>query len=146
MPDDDTPEGPEEPTTALGELFRIERLTGAREFSDRLTPMLVVAGTEAPGALRAGLLATAGREPPLLLIDRPKAAEPEAPIDVILPVAVARPVNRTNGHCPHARCCQCGAVRGTPEHAKACPDAAVTRALAKRSEGYVGRKLSTRRP
>lgn len=109
MPDDDAPEGPEpvklndldgqrfanalarpeEPTSALRELFLIERITGVP-----VGPVPVLVGPAEGGALRAALLSTAGREPVLLAIDPPKAPEAEAPIDVILPVAVARPVNR----------------------------------------------------
>jgi len=44
-------------------------------------------------------------------------------------------------HCPHRKCCQCGAKTGTPEHDVECPDVAVRRAMNKRSEGYVSRKL-----
>jgi hypothetical protein len=44
-------------------------------------------------------------------------------------------------HCGHQRCCQCGAVRGTPEHEKECPDAVIQRMIKKSVEGYVPRKL-----
>lgn len=47
-------------------------------------------------------------------------------------------------HCRHARCCQCGAVRGTPEHAAACPDALIARAISKRTGP--GRKLPRKAP
>lgn len=59
------------------------------------TGVLVVTADVNPDALRAALVGV--RAPELLVIDRPKAAEPEAPIDVILPVAVARPVGRFRG-------------------------------------------------
>lgn len=47
-------------------------------------------------------------------------------------------------HCRHADCCQCGAKRGTPEHEAECMAARIGRALAKRSKGYVSRKLVPR--
>jgi hypothetical protein len=47
-----------------------------------------------------------------------------------------------DNHCRHSRCCQCGAVRGTPEHERACPDAAIRRGIAKHNEGYTPRKLT----
>jgi len=130
VPDDDE----EPPTTALRELFRIERLTGVPVVPAPTYPVLIAA-PDADGALRAPLLRTADA-PTLLILDRPKAAEPEELIDVILPVAP--------GHCRHERCCQCGAARGTPEHARVCPDAALARAFAKRREGYTPRKLRKR--
>jgi hypothetical protein len=103
-------------------------------------PVALALTAERSGSLTSAVAAAIARPPAVLLLDRdrPKAAEPEPPIDVILPLIALRPA----GHCPHARCCQCGAVRGTPEHAKECPDAAAMRALAKRSAGYTPRKLS----
>ncbi len=111
MPDDDAPEGPElvklndldgqrfanalarpeAPTSALRELFLIERLT---DVPVGPVPVLIGGGPAEGGALRAALLSTAGREPVLLAIEPPKAPEPEQPIDVVLPVATARHVNR----------------------------------------------------
>ena len=101
MPDDDDPE---KPTTALRELFLIERATGVPVGPTPTYPILLAA-PDAPGALRAALIGM--RPPELLVIDRPKAAEPvkaEEPIDVILPVAVIRtPVGRGVGHTPMCR-------------------------------------------
>lgn len=57
------------------------------------TGVLVVTADVNPDALRAALVGV--RAPELLVIDRPKAVEPEAPIDVVLPTAIARPVNRS---------------------------------------------------
>lgn len=62
------------------------------------TDVLVVVADVNPDALRAALVGV--RAPELLVIDRPKAAEPvkpEEPIDVILPVATARFVGRFRG-------------------------------------------------
>lgn len=56
------------------------------------TGVLVVTADVNPDALRAALVGV--RAPGVLVIDRPKAVEPEAPIDVVLPVATARHVNR----------------------------------------------------
>jgi len=99
-------------------------------------PAALILAVERPGstsALRAAL-ARPPQAPALLVIDRPQAPEP-VPIDVTLSI------DPPASHCRHARCCQCGAARGTPEHAGECPDAAVARALAKRREGHTARKL-----
>ncbi len=104
MPDDDDPDAP---TTALRELFRIERLTGVPvgpaptyPAAPHHSPVLLVEPPAMPSSI---LRAIAARpEPALLVIDRPKASghvEPEPLIDVILPVAVIRgPVGRGVGH------------------------------------------------
>ena len=47
-------------------------------------------------------------------------------------------------HCRHAQCCQCSAKRGTPEHEAECMAGRISRALNKRLEGYVPRKLTTK--
>lgn len=44
-------------------------------------------------------------------------------------------------HCRHERCCQCGAVRGTPEHATECPDAVTFAKLHARAMQHQSRKL-----
>ena len=55
-----------------------------------------------------------------------------------------RDLKPENSHCRHAQCCQCSAKRGTPEHEAECMAARVSRALNRRLEGYVPRKLSRR--
>lgn len=49
-----------------------------------------------------------------------------------------------NMHCRHERCCQCGAVRGTPEHAIECPDAVTFAKLHAAAVKRQSRKLSKR--
>lgn len=60
----------------------------------RRPDVILVAAPDVPSALRAALVG-ARSTPELPVIDRPKAVEPEEPIDVVLPVAVIRtPVGR----------------------------------------------------
>lgn len=78
------------------------RVTAVPEDDDskpRRPDVLVVVADVNPDALRAALVGVRSTSE-LLVIDRPKAAEPvkpEEPIDVILPVATARFVGRFRG-------------------------------------------------